>query len=165
MEFGYKAVFFAAQCGLEGISDGKPWRLGASGHVRIPLLIDGDIFITDDGEIIRFVDGRAEGWEADPPPDTLLRDEPVYSLITSGSEKRLGWIYGYDRENARIIALDKANGEYREQYRLAGDSEAWADLNSIDGIGPIVAAAVVDFLAAHSTNQRGHLARMRIARE
>ena len=92
------------------------------------LYIDGDIFITDDGEIIRFVDGRAEGWEADPPPDTLLRDEPVYSLITSGSEKRLGWIYGYDRENARIIALDKANGEYREQYRLAGDSEAWADL-------------------------------------
>jgi hypothetical protein len=95
------------------------------------LYIDGDIFITDDGSIIRFVDGRAEGWETDPPPDGLLRDAPSYSLITSGAEKRLGWIYAYDRENARIVALDKANGEYREQYRLAGGSDGWEDLRGM----------------------------------
>jgi hypothetical protein len=95
------------------------------------LYIDGDIFITDDGSIIRFVDGRAEGWETDPPPDGLLRDAPAYSLITSGAEKRLGWIYAYDRENARIVALDKANGEYREQYRLAGGNDAWDDLRGM----------------------------------
>jgi hypothetical protein len=40
------------------------------------LYIDGDIFITDAGEIVRFVDGRAEGWAADAPPDTLLRQAP-----------------------------------------------------------------------------------------
>jgi hypothetical protein len=95
------------------------------------LYIDGDIFITDDGEIVRFVDGRAEGWEADPPADSLLRDAPKYRFVTSATENRVGRLYAYDPANARVVALDKGKGSFIEQYRLAGDNPAWQDLRGI----------------------------------
>jgi len=95
------------------------------------MFIDGDIFITDNGTIIRFVDGRAEGWQANAPTDTLLREAPVYSLITSATEKRVGTLYAYDKPNSRIIALDKARGEYLAQYRLAGSPDDWEDLRGM----------------------------------
>ena len=101
------------------------------------LLIDGDIFITDDGTIVRFVDGRAEGWSADPPSDGLLRDAPSYSLLASATDKRVGLLYAYDRASARVIALDKAKGTYVEQYRLAGGLEGWEDLRGMYVIAPI----------------------------
>jgi len=95
------------------------------------LYIDGDIFITDDGEIVRFVDGRAEGWAADPPPDTLLRKAPKYRLITSATEKRKGVLYAYDPTSARVIAIDKAKGTYLEQFRLAGGARGWEDIRGM----------------------------------
>jgi hypothetical protein len=95
------------------------------------LYIDGDIFITDDGEIVRFVDGRAEGWAADPPPDTLLRKAPKYRLITSATEKRKGVLYAYDPTSARVVAIDKAKGTYLEQFRLAGGAPGWEDIRGM----------------------------------
>jgi hypothetical protein len=95
------------------------------------LYIDGDIFITDDGEIVRFVDGRAEGWAADSPPDTLLRKAPKYRLITSATEKRKGVLYAYDPTSARVIAIDKAKGTYLEQFRLAGGARGWQDIRGM----------------------------------
>jgi hypothetical protein len=95
------------------------------------LYIDSDIFITDDGTIVRFVDGRAEGWETDELPDSLLREQPHYSLLTSASEKRTGAIYAYDRANERVVAIDKAKGTYLEQYRLAGHAPGWEDIRGM----------------------------------
>jgi len=95
------------------------------------LYIDSDIFITDDGTIVRFVDGRAEGWEADPLPDELLREQPKYSLLTSASDKRTGIIYAYDKANERVVAIDKGKGTYIEQYRLAGGAPEWKDIRGM----------------------------------
>jgi hypothetical protein len=95
------------------------------------LYIDGDIFITDNGSVVRFIDGRAEGWQADPPPDQLLRKAPAYRLITAASDKRTGVLYAYDPTNARVVALDKAKGKYIEQYRLAGGVRGWEDLRGM----------------------------------
>jgi hypothetical protein len=95
------------------------------------LYIDGDIFIADNGTVIRFVDGRAEGWQAKAPTDTLLREAPAYSLIASATDKRVGALYGYDKPNARVISLDKARGEYLAQYRLAGGADGWDDLRGM----------------------------------
>ena len=95
------------------------------------MYIDSDIFITDDGTIVRFVDGRAEGWETDPLPDELLRAQPHYSLIASASDKRTGVLYAYDKENARVVAIDKAKGTYLEQYRLAGKAPGWEDIKGM----------------------------------
>jgi hypothetical protein len=95
------------------------------------MYIDGDIFITDNGAITRFVAGRAEGWTAAPLSDGLLRSAPAYTLLSSPSDKRLGVLYAYDPANARIVALDKAKGTYIEQYRLAGDAPGWEDLRGM----------------------------------
>jgi hypothetical protein len=95
------------------------------------LYIDGDIFITDAGEIVRFVDGRAEGWAADAPPDTLLRQAPKYRLITSATEKRKGVLYAYDPTSARVVAIDKAKGTYLGQFRLAGGARGWEDIRGM----------------------------------
>jgi hypothetical protein len=95
------------------------------------MYIDADIFITDAGTIVRFVDGRAEGWQAKPPDDSLLRTPPVYRLIASPSDKRVGVLYAYDPAHARIVALDKAKGDYIEQYRLAGSLPGWEDIRGM----------------------------------
>ncbi len=95
------------------------------------LYIDGDIFVTEDGEMVRFVSGNSEGWKAVPPGDTILRDEPDFTFLTSGSDRRQGLLYGYDKANARIVAVDKADGTFREQYRLPEGNDGWADLRSM----------------------------------
>jgi hypothetical protein len=95
------------------------------------IVIDGDIFITDAGSIVRFVDGRAEGWSADPPTDALLREPPEYTVIATATDKRVGRLYAYDAPNARIVAIDKAKGTYLEQYRLAGGIDGWEDLRGM----------------------------------
>ncbi len=95
------------------------------------LYIDGDIFLADGGKIVRFVDGRAEGWEADPLPDTLLRKAPAYRLIASSTEKRKGVLYAYDPTSARVVAIDKAKGEYLGQFRLAAGARGWEDLRGM----------------------------------
>jgi len=100
------------------------------------LYIDGDIFVTEDGKMVRFVSGNSEGWNPVDPGDTLLRAAPDYTVLTSGSDRRQGLLYAYDKANARIVAVDKGDGTYREQYRLPADNEAWEDLRSmyvIDG--------------------------------
>jgi hypothetical protein len=95
------------------------------------LYIDGDIFVTEDGRMVRFVSGNSEGWAAVDPGDTLLREPPEYTYITSGSDRRQGLLYGYDRANARIVAVDKADGSFREQYRLPAGNAGWEDLRAM----------------------------------
>jgi hypothetical protein len=95
------------------------------------LYIDGDIFVTEAGEMVRFVSGNSEGWEAVDPGDTLLRDAPEYTYMTSGSDRRQGLLYAYDRANARIVAVDKADGSFREQYRLPAGNAGWEDLRAM----------------------------------
>ena len=89
------------------------------------LYIDGDIWIADDGEILRVAGGTTNGWSAAALPDGLLRDAPVFKAVMSGSERRTGRIYGYDPANERVVAFFKASGEYIEQYRLAGGAGHW----------------------------------------
>jgi hypothetical protein len=95
------------------------------------LYIDGDIFVTEDGKIARFVSGNSEGWDAAEPGDTLLRDAPVYTYVTSGSERRQGLLYAFDGPNARVVAFDKSDGTFREQYRLPAGNAGWADLRAM----------------------------------
>jgi hypothetical protein len=92
------------------------------------LYVDGDIFVTENGEIVRFVNGKSEGWEASPPGDDILRSAPRYSAVDSATDKRVGKLYAYDKPNQRIVAIDKANGSYVEQYRIIGHGPQWADI-------------------------------------
>jgi hypothetical protein len=92
------------------------------------LFIDGDVWVVDDGRVLRFVNGQSEGWAVDSPGDEILRPPPQYRLISSGSPRREGVLYAFDLESERVVAFNKANGTYLEQYRLVGGSADWAGL-------------------------------------
>lgn len=128
-------------------SDGSGFPVNAQNRLAVArdvskvtdLLIDGDIFVAEGGNVVRFVGGKSEGWSVQPPGytgdtpdgDTLLRTTPVYTLIASGTDKRTGAIYGWDRANGRVVALDKAKGAFIEQYRLAGGGPDWQDVRGM----------------------------------
>jgi hypothetical protein len=92
------------------------------------IYIDGDIWIADHGAILRVSGGTTDGWGAGGLPDGRLRPAPVVSAITSGSDRRTGRIYGYDRANGRLIAWLKSTGDYSEQYRITAGGADWADV-------------------------------------
>ncbi len=93
--------------------------------------VDGDIFAAEAGELLRFVGGKSEGWQAKDPKDLTLRPAPSYSIVASGSARREGDIYGFDQPNARVIAMAKVDGTYHAQYRLAGGLTDWTDLRAM----------------------------------
>jgi len=93
--------------------------------------VDGDVFAAEDGSMLRFVGGKSEGWDAKDPKDQVLRPAPSYSIVASGTARREGDLYGFDRPNARVIALAKSDGTYHGQYRLAGESPDWTDLRAM----------------------------------
>ena len=93
--------------------------------------VDGDFFAVDGGAIRRFVSGKDDGWNAEAPGDTLLRPAPTYVLVAGAGERRVGNIYVFDRPNARIVALDKTDGSYVAQYRLAGGVDDWTDFRAM----------------------------------
>jgi hypothetical protein len=97
----------------------------------VSTYVDGDFFVVDGGGLERFVSGKNEGWDAAAPPDTLLRPAPTYSLIAAAGDRRVGQIYAFDTINDRVVALDKLNGTYHAQYRLAGGVSDWADMRGM----------------------------------
>ena len=99
------------------------------------LLIDGDIFVAEAGQVARVI--PATGWQAEAPGDTLLRPTSQYVWITSptkpdgSSSRRAGALYAFDTVNHRVVALNKADGAYLGQYRLAGGDGGWTDLRGL----------------------------------
>jgi hypothetical protein len=93
--------------------------------------VDGDLYAADAGSLVRFFGGKNEGWQAKGPKDSLLRPAPSYTIVAAATGLREGQIYGYDRPNARVVALAKVDGKYVEQYRLAGGLTDWSDLRAM----------------------------------
>ena len=93
--------------------------------------VDGDFFAIDGGAAVRFVSGKDDGWDPGAPQDALLRPAPAYTLVAGAGERRVGNVYAFDKPNTRIIALDKTDGTYRGQYRLAGGAEDWSELRAM----------------------------------
>jgi hypothetical protein len=95
------------------------------------LYIDGDVYVAENGGIERFASGKDDGWEAQAPGDEVLRPAPDYVAVTGAGDAREGLLYGFDPANARIVALEKADGDFVEQYRLATGPQAWEDLRGM----------------------------------
>jgi hypothetical protein len=100
------------------------------------LYIDGDLYVVDDGAITRFVAGKLGDWTADAPDDAAIRPAPTYSVIASGSARKEGNIYAYDRPNQRLVAIDKSTGHVVQQYRIG-------PRQPIPGFGDMRDAAIV----------------------
>jgi hypothetical protein len=120
------------------------------------LHIDGDLFALENGAITRFVSGKNDGWEGAAPRDALLRAAPNYTLLAGGGERRNGVVYGYDRRNSRLIAVDKADGHYVAQYRLAGGDDGWEDMRGFYVAPPgkdAEAAPVIVWISRNGVHQ------------
>jgi hypothetical protein len=79
----------------------------------------------------------AAGWTATGPKDTQVRPDPNYVLLSSpdrpdgSSSKRLGLLYAFDRANHRIVAFNKGDGKFAEQYLLADGDAGWSGLQDM----------------------------------
>ncbi len=95
------------------------------------MLIDGDIYVSENGILSRYVDGASQGWKPGDPGDEILRAAPKYTLLTTYTARDTGLIYAYDRATQRVVAIDKDTGNIVEQYQLAGGDSSWSDLRGI----------------------------------
>ncbi len=95
------------------------------------MLIDGDIFLTQGGQISRFINGASQGWKADDPGDEILRSAPQYTLMATATARDLGVVYAYDKPNQRVIAIDKDTGAIVGQYQLSGGNTSWSDMRGM----------------------------------
>ncbi len=88
------------------------------------LMIDGDIFATENGQVERLI--PAAGWQPQAPADTTLRPGSRYTMLSSpilangNPSRRIGALYAFDEANHRIVAFNKSDGKYLGQYRLDG---------------------------------------------
>jgi hypothetical protein len=95
------------------------------------MLIDGDIFVTQNGVLTRFINGASQGWKADDPGDEILRTPPQYTLIATSTARDLGVVYAYDKSNQRVVAIDKDTGNLIAQYELANGDSSWSDMRGL----------------------------------
>ncbi len=125
---------------LSPANDGSGYPLKPTG--RLPtdrpvdgitdLLIDGDIYVAENGAVARVI--PATSWTAKAPDDAQIRPDPKYTMIAAperpdgGSTKGIGAIYAFDETNHRIVAFNKSNGDYLEQYQLQAGEDGWSGL-------------------------------------
>lgn len=96
------------------------------------LAIDGDLYLSQNGAIRRYVGGAVDEWTPADPGDNALRSAPQISLIFSAGASRTGVIYGWDSENQRMLTYSKgSSGSVLAQYRLL--STETTTLNIIGG--------------------------------
>jgi hypothetical protein len=97
------------------------------------MLVDGDIYALTTATIIRLANGR-------PDPDFVtgvLPDEPdlrpghEYLLMAGSASRREGRLYAYDAKYGRIVAFDKATGDYIEQYAPAPSTPIFGDVRGM----------------------------------
>jgi len=81
------------------------------------LVIDGDLYLSQDGAIRRYVGGAVDEWAPADPGDGALRSAPQISLIFSVGPSRTGVIYAWDSKNQRMLAYSKGGtGSVLAQY-------------------------------------------------
>ena len=63
--------------------------------------VDGDFFVAEGGALVRFVGGKSEGWTAKAPEGQRCSGRHrATRIVASGSARREGDVYGFDRPNA-----------------------------------------------------------------
>lgn len=96
------------------------------------LLIDGDIYVAEDGAVARVI--PASKWVAEMPGDTQLRPSSSFTLLSSpnlfdgSSSRRKGPMYAFDATNQRLVAINKLDGAYLGQFQLEAADPSWNGL-------------------------------------
>ena len=133
----------------------SPWLATARDVSQMTsTFVDGDIYVTDGGSLVQYSGGKDGGWAAKDPKDLLLRPAPHYSIVTGGPDRGQGTVYAYDRPNARVVALSKADGSFQAQYRLANGLADWSDMRAMYVVpGAVDGPATLVWLSSSGVNQ------------
>jgi hypothetical protein len=109
----------------------SPWLAAARAVDNVTsIYIDGDMYMTDGGVLARYTAGQTGDWKPGSPGDDLLREPPASTIVTGAGERHQGRVYAYDPGNARVLAYEKADGKYVNQYRPAEGTD-WSDIRGM----------------------------------
>lgn len=89
----------------------------------ISLAIDGSVWVTDSGRVLKFVSGQKENFEIKELEKGLGEDLGIFTTTEVNA------LYLLDKQNRRIVVLEK-NGNYQNQYQW--DGHQFTDL-AVDG--------------------------------
>ena len=115
------------------------------------IFIDGDVYALATGSVTRFVGGRPDAsfTVGAPPDDADLRPGHRYQLMTASSTRGEGMLYVYDAAHERVLAFDKAYGDYQAQYVAADGTAPFAGVRGmvlLPGATPSIAWVTKDRL-------------------
>ncbi|HUR15946.1 MAG TPA: hypothetical protein VMZ33_01555 [Candidatus Limnocylindrales bacterium] len=82
------------------------------------LLVDGDVYAITSENVLRYFSGRRSGtFELAVPPDAEdLRPSHDYRMMAATGTRGVGNLYVWDAAHARILAFDKIDGAYVDQF-------------------------------------------------
>ena len=97
------------------------------------LLVDGDVYAVTADNVLRYFNGRRSGaFElADPPDAGDLRPGHDYRLMAATGTRGVGELFVWDAANARILAFDKTDGTFVEQYVATPGAPPLSDLTGM----------------------------------
>jgi len=126
-----------------GFSAPNPYFVSEGENVAAfhQLHVDGDVYAVTSEQVLRYFNGRRSGaFElADPPDADDLRPGHDYRLMAATGTRGVGNVYVWDSTNARVLAFDKTDGTFVEQY-VAADGAA--PLSGLTGMYVIEPASV-----------------------
>ncbi|MEX2546427.1 MAG: hypothetical protein WD830_01410 [Chloroflexota bacterium] len=102
------------------------------------LLVDGDVYAVTSEQVLRYFNGRRSGaFELAGAPDADdLRPTHDYRLIATTGTRGVGELFVWDAANTRILAFDKTDGTYIEQFVAANGAPPLSDLTGMYVIEP-----------------------------
>jgi hypothetical protein len=96
------------------------------------LHIDGDIYAVTSDAVLRYFNGRRTTFELDPPPDAGdLRPGLDLGRMAATGTRGVGRLYVWDARNQRILAYNKADGAYLEQFVAAAGAPPFASVRGM----------------------------------
>ena len=96
------------------------------------MFVDGDIYVLEPDGVTRYANGRPGDFQLGALPDEVdLRPGHDYRLLTASASRREGRIYVWDAKHGRVIAFDKATGDYLEQYLPGSSAPAFSDVRGM----------------------------------
>ena len=123
-----------------GFSAPNPYFVSEGENVAAfhQLHVDGDVYAVTGEQVLRYFNGRRSGaFElADPPDAEDLREGHDYRLIAATGTRGVGNVYVWDATNARVVAFDKTDGAFVEQYVAADGAAPLSDLTGMYVIEP-----------------------------
>jgi hypothetical protein len=96
------------------------------------LAIDGDVYALTEASLLRYFNGRQTAFElATPPDDGDVRPGHDYRLLSHTGTRGDGRLFVWDAEHGRVLAYDKADGSYVEQFVGPRDGSTLAEVRGM----------------------------------